>query len=395
MQALLAHRPPGNTFFQLSVQREAGKSTSDNDTGSPSFRSDDAFCWSRATTAEASPEVSEVDSPSDEQNLVMDNAPSIGSMGHHLGRCNPCAWHWKPQGCTKGSNCTRCHLCPDGELKARKKAKKAALQAARSDGGSESQVEVAVPHQRAPLSLVSSLILEEPAYLEYLSANDSEAAATQADEESCHVKAPEGDIVFPAKVSIHGPKLKNSFIQFETDYCDDLVGSTPSGNLPVKNTFIQFDIEEDDDSRDRDAPPHHSAPGLLQGGARSFPRIVKRTEQRSPSPRQEADVEVVRRDAAGGDIDDDAGDKLSESSSSTVPENMPSALENAKSAREEMELLHMAGECTPCAYFWYKKDGCRQGSDCTFCHLCPKGEIKKRKKHKIRTLKAEGVFRVS
>jgi hypothetical protein len=42
---------------------------------------------------------------------------------HEMGACQPCAWFWKPGGCQNGQDCMRCHLCPDGELKARKKAK--------------------------------------------------------------------------------------------------------------------------------------------------------------------------------------------------------------------------------------------------------------------------------
>merc|ERR1712048_963590 len=33
---------------------------------------------------------------------------------------------------------------------------------------------------------------------------------------------------------------------------------------------------------------------------------------------------------------------------------------------------HNRGECQPCTYYWFKKDGCRKGEDCEFCHLCPK-----------------------
>ncbi|CAE7643763.1 GekBS024P [Symbiodinium pilosum] len=49
--------------------------------------------------------------------------PSLGSVLHAKGCCSPCAWVWKPQGCHNGSNCGRCHLCPPGEVKLRKKAK--------------------------------------------------------------------------------------------------------------------------------------------------------------------------------------------------------------------------------------------------------------------------------
>jgi len=45
-----------------------------------------------------------------------------------------------------------------------------------------------------------------------------------------------------------------------------------------------------------------------------------------------------------------------------------------------MEQLHARKECRPCAYHVYKPDGCRRGDACEFCHLCTRGEIKKRKK---------------
>lgn len=44
------------------------------------------------------------------------------------------------------------------------------------------------------------------------------------------------------------------------------------------------------------------------------------------------------------------------------------------------EQLHLMGQCTPCAYFLHKKDGCRKGNGCEFCHLCKKNERKRRKK---------------
>lgn len=55
------------------------------------------------------------------------SALSKGSMDHAKGVCEPCAWFWKPQGCANAEICNRCHLCPEGEVKARKKAKKLAL----------------------------------------------------------------------------------------------------------------------------------------------------------------------------------------------------------------------------------------------------------------------------
>merc|ERR1711920_858325 len=46
---------------------------------------------------------------------------------HDAGKCKPCAWFWKPMGCRNSAECNYCHICPDGELKARKKSKVAAM----------------------------------------------------------------------------------------------------------------------------------------------------------------------------------------------------------------------------------------------------------------------------
>jgi hypothetical protein len=49
--------------------------------------------------------------------------------------------------------------------------------------------------------------------------------------------------------------------------------------------------------------------------------------------------------------------------------------------------LHTRGTCSPCAYLYHKNDGCRLGEDCKFCHLCPVGELKKRKKIRMKAVK--------
>ncbi|CAE7773527.1 unnamed protein product [Symbiodinium microadriaticum] len=59
--------------------------------------------------------------------------PSVGSVLHAKGCCSPCAWVWKPQGCHNGRNCGRCHLCPPGEVKLRKKAKAREARSAAKD----------------------------------------------------------------------------------------------------------------------------------------------------------------------------------------------------------------------------------------------------------------------
>merc|ERR1719424_2533020 len=43
---------------------------------------------------------------------------------------------------------------------------------------------------------------------------------------------------------------------------------------------------------------------------------------------------------------------------------------------------HAMGNCRPCAWFW-KPKRCLNAQDCGYCHLCPKGELKIRKKAKL------------
>jgi hypothetical protein len=57
-----------------------------------------------------------------------------GSRLHMTGECEPCAWFWRPTGCSHGMECRRCHLCPEGEVKARKKKKLALLRRNREEG---------------------------------------------------------------------------------------------------------------------------------------------------------------------------------------------------------------------------------------------------------------------
>merc|ERR1711907_791227 len=46
---------------------------------------------------------------------------------------------------------------------------------------------------------------------------------------------------------------------------------------------------------------------------------------------------------------------------------------------------HDIGTCKPCAFLWkdLNRPGCQNGTECVFCHLCPPGEVKRRKKQKM------------
>lgn len=57
----------------------------------------------------------------DEPKLGSEELPTLGSAGHALGVCKPCAFLDK--GCQSGIDCKFCHLCPADEKKRRKKEK--------------------------------------------------------------------------------------------------------------------------------------------------------------------------------------------------------------------------------------------------------------------------------
>jgi len=58
-------------------------------------------------------------------------------------------------------------------------------------------------------------------------------------------------------------------------------------------------------------------------------------------------------------------------------------LQNAFHIRPMSE-LHEHGQCIPCLYFHQKDDGCRQGSDCRFCHLCTPDQVKQHRRTKTK-----------
>jgi len=68
---------------------------------------------------------------SDTVNSSSSHCMNTGSLLHQVGQCSPCAWFWKPAGCFRGDACRYCHLCPQSEVRERKRAKNAVLRAQR------------------------------------------------------------------------------------------------------------------------------------------------------------------------------------------------------------------------------------------------------------------------
>lgn len=151
--------------------------------------------------------------------------------------------------------------------------------------------------------------------------------------------------------------LQKPSVHFAENYLDEDDGRAPV-KVSIKNTFIQFEVPSS--PKNTSSPPLRSAPGDF---FRRFFRTVEPESLDSSLP----------------------------PATPTTPTS-PHAFATRPEPSSNGPQAHSLGECTPCAYFWYKKDGCRKGEECEMCHLCPKGEIKRRKKARVQNLKAAGAY---
>jgi len=155
---------------------------------------------------------------------------------------------------------------------------------------------------------------------------------------------------------------------------------SPPIKVTVKNTFLEVKAEGAEEAVAKGPPVHTWSPGDLLSRMQNKFRSVAATT--APPEEQVDDAEAA--------------------SAAALPAPAPWAGEEPGSSPAEAAVdkanplggpqAHAAGTCTPCAYFWYKKDGCRMGSECQFCHVCEKGEVKKRKKQRINQLKETGAY---
>lgn len=204
-------------------------------------------------------------------------SPSHGSLAHMRGDCSPCAFFWKPRGCQNGPQCHYCHLCPEGEVKNRKKMKQA----------------------RMRLGLVTPVT--------------STAVPT----------SPTQDV--------------------------DVFGF----NCVQEKFTCSSNITSDSETT------HYSDSDQDSTGPSSEQELVFNSEQ--------------------DELSQSAKPLMTPSNTSVV---QPPGLESPSFGMlNPGSTLHDCGACTPCAWFW-KTSGCQNNVDCRFCHICPDGELKARKKSK-------------
>lgn len=158
---------------------------------------------------------------------------------------------------------------------------------------------------------------------------------------------------------------------------------------PVKNTFIHYQIPTSPGGRP--PTPNASTTGILF-------LFRGKSAQRFPSD-ADTNSDLLESSPSGTNLG--WSDQDSEASMSTLgdvaasPTEEVSTLPSGRTPNSTMTQFetHNLGKCVPCNYYWHKVDGCRQGSDCAFCHFCPKGEIKKRKKDTLKQLRKSGLIR--
>lgn len=289
---------------------------------------------------------------------------SIGSMAHGTGSCRPCAWFWKPQGCQNRHDCRHCHLCAEGELKARRRAK-----------------QVSGIMAEAGVSFDSLGILAD------LSSAAAESALRSWD-------------------SDHGSP--RAILPMESSMCKFIENVMPETSMSS--------VLAGDCTLWRTPPPSHPPPpppvGLLSSppGLLAPVAFVPRDSDDSCSLTgacMALGTVALERDLRGAVPE---GGPQQTPCWAPVPETLAtsrglfmSALppldnpEGADSPRSPARVVpsrgsavHRAGRCEPCAWFW-KPEGCKNGPACGRCHLCPPGEVKARKKAKKTALRLGGL----
>jgi hypothetical protein len=150
--------------------------------------------------------------------------------------------------------------------------------------------------------------------------------------------------------------------------------------ISIKNTFIHV-------PRISLEPPTKSAPPTIWAKRFQIKADLKQTKDMSSDaspflkPAEDTSlIESISRATTNGQLGEDR-ESNPDSSEASSREDAP--------MRGGGSEAHVLGQCIPCAYFWHKGDGCRLGKSCKYCHLCKKGEIKKRKKERKEDIKAK------
>ncbi|CAJ1453617.1 unnamed protein product [Effrenium voratum] len=347
--------------------------------------------------------------------------PSRGSVLHGSGLCKPCAWVWKPQGCLNGQACLRCHLCPAGEIKRRKKEPlKRADEESDEDQASGitpllspsmSMPPVPPPSRTAPLEFPLEASVppvprweSEPKGLELELMPQMEADILDAaiDEmpsvgsvlhgtgnckpcawfwkpQGCRNAAECGHChLCPAGESKHRRQAKMAAWRAQNQVPEEPLSWRPPPGLEPHNVGTLASLGSADHGTDcLPCPASFTSMGCSKGAACELCHlcaIEAKAEAKERSPRKSC-MFCGLPACSCPRIHTGVAECYQSQELSTQEVAAMSELPSLGS------VLHAKGSCSPCAWVW-KPQGCHNGRSCGRCHLCPPGEVKLRKKAK-------------
>lgn len=369
----------------------------------PSTATENLGSWSRMRDEEGPPPgliaKPEVAAESDQQAHSNQGVPSVGSASHPHG-CSPCAWFWKAQGCQNGVECRRCHLCPEGELKARKKSKVAALRANKPVSIDVEDSGVNTPRVAEPAMIATSTSLT-PASKDAAPAKvELPPEATQSSGEGPPVSGQSNSAVdLPSKgAMLHPSQCRPCAWFWKPQGCNNgkdcgHCHACPDGELKsrrkAKLACLRMDNISPSHKRDGNTSIDEAFEGMHietpVGKTGSAPLPV---DQAFASPlgshQPTLNISVESPGQQGGAVPHMMSPMSPMSPSALFLSSMlmpPVApLPSVGSA------MHGTGKCKPCAWFW-KPRGCLNGQDCGHCHMCPDGEIKSRRMEKVQAMR--------
>eukprot|EP00443_Scrippsiella_acuminata_P056519 CAMPEP_0115405602 /NCGR_PEP_ID=MMETSP0271-20121206/18012_1 /TAXON_ID=71861 /ORGANISM="Scrippsiella trochoidea, Strain CCMP3099" /LENGTH=486 /DNA_ID=CAMNT_0002829601 /DNA_START=21 /DNA_END=1477 /DNA_ORIENTATION=- len=367
---------------------------------------------------------------------------SAGSFLHGTGLCRPCAWLYKPNGCQNGAECNYCHVCPEGEIKARRKNKVVALRSQKSSRESTSPKEQAQA-QTNPLVGVSAAPHEEqgvadlppPPGLKVIATDKSSidlAASTdpklaedgelgtgdemQEGPWEGSTRESSGDTVPPPL--LQGPTC-GAYAVIDGEPSQASVGSALHGtgackpcvwfHKPVgcangwacrhchscpeganrerrKTKFAQLKKQlslEKALSIEQSlwaVQQHQEAMLFASMQVQAMWRAATAELQSDPKPEARSPMSVpLLATVADSPLDSPLLD--SPPFDGLPLEGFSLEVPPLEGLPSKGSALHAVGKCRPCAWLW-KATGCQNGQACEHCHACPPGELKERKRLK-------------
>lgn len=330
-------------------------------------------------------------------------SPSLGSEKHPVG-CSPCAWFWKAQGCQNGYSCRRCHLCPEGELKARKKSKVATLRASKpqaidlGDSSNPTAAEPAIIATFAEAGRAPQTPLSKDAVPAKVALANAAVSTPQSPDAGITAMASSLDTSdLPSKgASLHPNHCRPCAWFYKPQGCNNgkdcgHCHACPDGELKnrrkAKVASLRLDGDSPSEVRATGSLSHveHDVGSASMGTpAQNFQPSMLDHSFGSPlvSHQPMLDISCDSPSIQHGHSVPNMLPPLSPMSPSLYSMLMPTvgSLPSIGSA------MHGSGKCKPCAWFW-KQRGCLNGQECGHCHICPDGEIKSRRMEKVAAMR--------